>query len=298
MNDKMKIASFSLPGLFEFYEFYKVFLPFYYSHKDYFYEFAEIDSIYGSPADCIFNGGRESVSDTSVKDALELIEKYDIDARLTFSNSLIKEEHLSDKRCNDVLKAFNKENDGVIIYSDLLLNYIKEKYPNYYFISSTTKVLTKKEELINEIERSDFKYIVPDFRFNNDFAFLESIDMCKREKLEFLCNECCDIGCNKRRECYEAVSRINMGLDSNHICISKTKGQGYSFSRAMESKAFISIDDIRDKYLEMGYTNFKIEGRGLGNALLLEFILYYMTKPECVLKVREAIYLNNSLDLF
>ena len=48
----------------------------------------------------------------------------------------------------------------------------------------------------------------------------------------------------------------------------------------------------------MGFTNFKIEGRALGSALVLEFLLYYMTKPEYRLKVREEIYLDSMLDLF
>ena len=37
---------------------------------------------------------------------------------------------------------------------------------------------------------------------------------------------------------------------------------------------------------------------GLGSALILEFLLNYMTKPEYQLKVREEIYLDSSLDLF
>ena len=44
--------------------------------------------------------------------------------------------------------------------------------------------------------------------------------------------------------------------------------------------------------------DFKIEGRGLGSALVLEFLLYYMTKPEYQIHVREKIYLDNMLDLF
>ena len=66
----------------------------------------------------------------------------------------------------------------------------------------------------------------------------------------------------------------------------------------MEIPAFIGIDDIRSVYLPMGFTNFKIEGRGLGSAMVLEFLLYYMTKPEYQLKVREEIYLDGMLDLF
>ena len=66
----------------------------------------------------------------------------------------------------------------------------------------------------------------------------------------------------------------------------------------MENPGFIGIDQIRHTYLPMGFSNFKIEGRGLGSALILEFLLYYMTKPEYQLNVREAIYLDSMLDLF
>ena len=33
-------------------------------------------------------------------------------------------------------------------------------------------------------------------------------------------------------------------------------------------------------------------------ALILEFLLYYMTRPEYQLKAREEIYLDHALDLF
>ena len=55
---------------------------------------------------------------------------------------------------------------------------------------------------------------------------------------------------------------------------------------------------IQNTYLPLGFSHFKIEGRSLGSALILEFLLYYMTKPEYQLKVREEIYLDSSLDLF
>ena len=66
----------------------------------------------------------------------------------------------------------------------------------------------------------------------------------------------------------------------------------------MENPGFIGVEDIQNVYLPMGFANFKIEGRGLGSALILEFLLYYMTKPEYRLRVREEIYLDNMLDLF
>lgn len=66
----------------------------------------------------------------------------------------------------------------------------------------------------------------------------------------------------------------------------------------MKNPAFIGIQQIKDVYMPMGFSNFKIEGRSLGSAMILEFLLYYMTKPEFQLQVRELIYLDNSLDLF
>lgn len=116
--------------------------------------------------------------------------------------------------------------------------------------------------------------------------------------MEFLCNECCYFGCKDRKECYEAVSRRNLGEEPDFSCTSPGAEEGYRFSKVMKNPGFISVGDIQKIYLSMGFSNYKIEGRGLGSALVLEFLLYYMTKPEYQLQVREEIYLDNMLDLF
>lgn len=54
----MTIAHYHLPGLFEFYELYCRFLPLYRNHPEYFYDWCDIGSIYGAPADCLWGGGR------------------------------------------------------------------------------------------------------------------------------------------------------------------------------------------------------------------------------------------------
>ncbi|MCR4821417.1 MAG: hypothetical protein K5873_00920 [Treponema sp.] len=295
------IAHFHLPGLFEFYDFYEVFLPLYQNHREYFYPFCRIDSIYGCPQDCLWGGGRTSFGTEEPEKVLSLMNKYSISPRLTFSNSLLTEEHLSDKKANQLCKLFQKSiiKSGIIIHSDLLLNYIKEKYPGFYFISSTTKVLTKFEDFMKEVQREDFSYVVPDFRLNKSFSNLSKLNQKEKDKVEFLCNECCDFSCPQRKECYENVSRKNLGLEtSDHICFSKEGAQGYKFSKAMKNPGFISIEDIKNIYLKKGFSNFKIEGRGLGSALILEFLLYYLVKAEYQLQVREEIYLDSMLDLF
>lgn len=329
-------AYYHLPGLFEFYELYKEFLPLYRKHREYFYDWCEIGSIYGAPADCVWGGGRVGFGEHDSKEVLKLMQEYGISARLTFSNSLLTREHLSDPKCNELCRIFDigRDNErssgfgndkdieccidngndisginkrikvkecrnGIIIYSDLLLDYIKENYPDFYFVSSTTKVLTDFGEFENELNREEFRYVVPDFRLNKSFVKLKALSQHQKDKVEFLCNECCWFGCTDRKKCYETVSRKNLGEDCpEHYCAAPDAGQGYLFSKAMENPGFIGVDDIKNTYLPMGFSNFKIEGRGLGSAMILEFLLYYMTKPQYQIHVREHIYLDNMLDLF
>lgn len=152
---------------------------------------------------------------------------------------------------------------------------------------------------MGEVNRDDFRYVVPDFRLNKSFDRLNTLSGVQKDKVEFLCNECCWSGCKDRKSCYEAVSRKNLGENfPDHHCAAPDADEGYRFSKAMENPEFIGIEDIKNVYLPMGFSNFKIEGRGLGSALIFEFLVYYMTKPEYQLKVREEIYLDNMLDLF
>ena len=295
-------ACYHLPGLFEFYELYRLFLPLFREHREYFYDWCEIGSIYGAPPDCIWGGGRVEAGEHSPAEVLALTQEYGISARLTFSNSLLRPEHLSDRKCNAVCQQFAQRGtmqNGVIVHSELLLNYLQQHYPELYLVSSTTKVLTDPQAFQAEVRRPEVRYVVPDFRLNKSFDALDALSQPEKDKVEFLCNECCWFGCTERRRCYEAVSRKNLGLPGpEHYCSAPGAADGYRFSRAMANPGFIGIKAIRDTYLPRGFTQFKIEGRGLGSALILEFLLHYLTKPEYQLAVREELYLDTMLDLF
>lgn len=296
------IAYYHLPGLFEFYELYRVFLPLYRTHREYFYDWCRIGSIYGAPPDCIWGGGRIGSGDCTAQEALALTREHGVSARLTFSNSLLREEHLTDRKCNALCRLFSESDgpqNGVIVHSELLLRYLRERYPKLYFVSSTTKVLTAFSQLQAELARDEFRFVVPDFRLNRVFDRLNALPEAAKDKVELLCNECCWFGCKERSACYEAVSRKNLGEAApEHICAAPDAAGGYRFSRAMENPGFIGVEAIRSIYMPMGFSHFKIEGRSLGSALILEFLLHYLTKPEYQLRVREEVYLENTLDLF
>ena len=232
---------------------------------------------------------------------LALLREYGISGRLTFSNSLLRAQHLADPQCNALCEQFAKEGsvpNGVIVHSDLLADYLQRHWPELYLVSSTTKVLTDFALLRQELAKPQFRYVVPDFLLNPALEQLRTLPPEQKAKVEFLCNECCWFGCTERKRCYETVSRQNLGEDCpDHRCTAPDAAGGYRFSKAMRSPGFIGVEDIRQRYLPAGFSQFKIEGRGLGSALALEFLLYYMTKPEYQLQVREAIYLDPMLDL-
>ncbi len=295
-------AYYHLPGLFEFYALYALFLPLFREHREYFYDWCEIGSIYGAPADCLWGGGRVGFGQENPKDVAALLAEYGVSARLTFSNSLLRQEHLGDPKCNALCALFEHSGtvpSGIILCSDLLLEYLSQRYPGFYFVSSTTKVLTDFRQLQSELNREAFRYVVPDFRLNTSLRDLNALSPVQKQKVEFLCNECCWFGCPDRKACYENVSRKSLGEDCpDHICVSPNARRGYRFSDAMKNPGFIGINEITSVYLPAGFSHFKIEGRSLGSAVILEFLLYYLTKPEYQLKVREEIYLDSSLDLF
>ncbi|MBQ8162385.1 MAG: hypothetical protein IJ083_16785 [Clostridia bacterium] len=295
-------AYYHLPGLFEFYELYRLFLPLFRAHREYFYDWCEIGSVYGAPADCLWGGGRVGFGEADAREVAALLRDTGVSARLTFSNLCLRPEHLPDKKCHELCRLFSRDagvQHGVIVASDLLVRELRARYPELYLVSSTTKVLRDFEDFERELRRGEFRFVVPDFRLNTEAERLLQLPREMKAKVELLCNECCWLECPERRACYENVSRKNLGEDvPDHVCCSPTASRGYRFSDAMESPAFIGLREILSVFGPGGISHYKIEGRSLGSAVVLEFLLYYMTKPEYQLRVREAIYLDSSLDLF
>ncbi len=65
---------------------------------------------------------------------------------------------------------------------------------------------------------------------------LDTLSQVQKDKVEFLCNECCSFYCKDRKACYENVSRKNLGENcSEHICTAPDAKYGYGFSKAMKN---------------------------------------------------------------
>lgn len=293
MNSYNKEIVFHLPGLFRLTKIYEMLLDGYTNHPETFKDNVKIGSIYGSPT-VIWNGGRIIINCLYPKEQLELIrdfmQHYNIPARFTFTNCLLEEKHLYDTYGNLVLDIFNTGNNEIICNSELLENYIREHYGDRYrYISSTTKRLTDKSDQSKEIEK-DYHLIVLDYDYNKDFDYLQSIE--NKEKCELLCNPICVAKCPFRADHYKDISKHQLEFDDSGRPPCNFVRTDTLWA-AQKQKNFISIEDINETYIPMGFTNFKLEGRTAHPLDLIEVLLYYLIKDEYQSEIRS--YLQRSV---
>ncbi|MBO4866458.1 MAG: hypothetical protein J5582_07770, partial [Ruminococcus sp.] len=233
-----------------------------------------------------------------VKTVIGAFNDRGIPLRFTFTNPMIEKKHLSDDFCNMVMNLANNGLNEAIVFSPILEEYIRKQYPKYKLTSSTCKRITDPEAMYAEVEK-DYHIVVIDYDLNNKFDILEKIP--DKDKCEILVNACCDPGCKRRSEHYRFIGLQQIDF-ANHV--KKHPANTYStdalYQKYPEAKQFskcpsvnrtifdiqdlsthVSPDDIWNKYVPMGFSQFKIEGRTYETLNLLEHYMYYMIKPEC-----------------
>ena len=262
----------------------------------YFREGVEIASFYGVFPPSIWNGGRTQpgVCDKNfVRSAIKAFNDRGIPLRFTFTNPALEKKHLSDDFCNMVMNMANNGMNEAIVFSPMLEEYIRRTYPKYKLTSSTCKRITDPEALKAELEK-DYSIVVVDYDFNNNFEVLEKLP--RKEDCELLVNACCEPGCPRRSAHYRSIGEQQIAYcnhikkfpnvpfdvakyDPDHFRDCPYSKRGIFEIRNL--RTHISPDDIWEKYVPMGFEQFKIEGRTASTLNILETYMYYMVKPEC-----------------
>ena len=242
----MQDVYFHLPGIFEHFDFYEVFMATYYQDRDKFYSWAQVGSIFGALREAFWNGGRLKDFQSPNEDAVAaFVQCYDIPCRFTFTNPHIDEQLCFDGFCNMLLSKFNWEGhkNQVIVNSEALERHIRTYYPTYKLISSTTKCITDNNEAINEINK-DYIMTVIDYNYNKDMDFLQAIE--NKDKVELLINPVCHPHCARRKLHYDVIGQIV--LHHNMSEIFECDRQGLLFYDAQKNPVFISVEDIQNIY--------------------------------------------------
>ncbi|MDE5748998.1 MAG: hypothetical protein K2I21_15665 [Acetatifactor sp.] len=187
----------------------------------------------------------------------------------------------------------------VMIFSPILEKYIREKYPSYKLNSSTCKEIRDIEK-VNEELKKDYYLVVLDYNFNNQFEELAKIE--DKARCEILVNTLCTPNCPRRGAHYQNIAKNQRILLENRKLPKEQQqplehwyceyGEYNCIHTIQDYSTYISPEDIWEKYVPMGFNQFKIEGRTANIFSLVETYAHYLIRPEKQGEVR-IMLLNN-----
>lgn len=297
--------NFHIPGFTHHYNLNRTLLGLMDRYPEAFYEGVRVDSMYGVFPPAIWNGGRTVGEIFPVKEMQRVVNEINgmgVSLRYTFTNPLVKDEHLLDEHCNNCLRIADRSDrlNAVIVVSPLLEAFIRDCYPNYRIVSSTCKQIRDFDLLCEELEK-DYTLVVLDYNWNNNWEMLEKLP--HKERVEILVNPVCAPDCKRRGDHYAYLARTQIGY-VEHL---KKEGpykpyklteqfecphMGRMIYDTTEFSTHVTPQDIYEKYVPMGFSNFKIEGRSALPINVVECYIYYMVKPEYRDKMRMYFLLS------
>ena len=250
---------------------------------------------------CKWNSGRlireVATSMKALTTAIDIYNSYGINVRFTFSNHLITEEDLHDVQCNatleymDMINAKNSSlENGVIISSDLLREYIRKNYPHVRITSSLykpgieTKFVTDSVNYYNDL-LDKFDVVVVDSNKVKDknISFLKGLK--DKSRVEFIANNSCIRHCPNIQKHDIAVSKLQRAMcENNEEQIKELLEEIQKYisycdsvhaSDDAGSRLDLSKDEI-DMLIDLGFKHFKIEGRERSKEFLFAALHVYV----------------------
>ena len=297
-------ARFHLPGLRYNYPLNMFWISLLKTKPEFFREEVEVASVFGCFPYALWNGGRlcppeDQCDKAFIRSVIKNINAQGLPVRYTFTNPLLEEADLRDPFCNFCMEAGDNGKNEVLVFSPLLEEYLRTRYPSYAYDSTTCKEIRDVDDLNAELER-DYKYVVLDYNLNNHWELLSRVE--HPEKLEILINSCCTPACKRRGEHYRQIARDERTVLMNRTLPPEKRkptpawtcqyGDRAGIPNIKDYPTFVSPEMIREEYLPRGINNFKIEGRTANLFSLIETYCYYMIKPECVIDARLLLLRN------
>lgn len=269
-----------LPGFYYFFYLNQIIINLLNDYPDKFNDGYRIGSVYGTFPGAIWNGGRAVFGISSSEDMKKIIDTYNnlnVPVRFTWTNSILEEKHVNDTYCNMIMDIANNGKNQVLVNREVLEEYLRKNYPDFKYISSTTKRIKDLETFKSELEKGYFMCVL-DYDLNHNEEVLKALEP-EASRVEILVDEICFSNCPKRTEHYkdESLMQLTYSKGTTFNCSNKTTTP--SFEECKKRPAFISEEDITS-YIDRGFCNFKLVGRGLPMQMVKDSYMYYLVKPE------------------
>jgi hypothetical protein len=262
-------AKWHISGLYNYRVFLRIFINQMNAHK----LIPAIASFHGCP-DLPWNGGylNAGVPNTDSAKFFDSLNKNNMGAFLSFTNLAIGKEHLANPEANLILEQLDEKCglNGVVVVSDLLSEYIRNKKPELKQICSYEKGLFENPQgnidwYKKMQERFDRVIVFPDHVF--DLDLLEKLD---RDRTEILVNDECVYRCPTRKRHLNVVSRFNIQRSpklleelkdiKQHHCAGEFGIISEKKNPAHVRPGFLRSQELKTIY-DMGFRNFRICGR-------------------------------------
>lgn len=239
-----------------------------------------IGSVYGTFPGAIWNGGRVVMGIAGKRDieaTLRLYNDKGVPVRFTWTNSVLEEKHVYDTYCNLIMRLADNGKNQALVNSEVLEEYLRKEYPRFPLISSTTKRIVDKGELLSELGK-DYFLVVLDYDLNHNEEILRELEP-QAGRIEMLVNEVCTPGCPRRAEHYAQQSRAQLEFDVKDLFPCPNANPNKTFEECQKRPAFLSNEQI-SSYIERGFVNFKIAGRGMPQQYVLDAYLYFLARDD------------------
>lgn len=249
----------------------------------------KIGSVYGTFPGAIWNGGRAVFGLSAKADMKSIIDTYNrfgVPVRFTWTNSLIEEKHLNDTYCNLIMSLADNGKNQVLVNRPVLEAYLRKNYPDFEYISSTTKRITDVEKLKEELSK-DYALVVLDYDLNKDEEVLKAFEPYA-DRIEILVDEVCYPNCPKRVDHYKDESLHQLEFERGTVYPCPNRKTKPSFAECMKRPSFIGKDTI-SSYIDRGYVNFKLVGRGLPEEMVIDSYIYFLVKDEYSAEIRREL---------
>lgn len=269
-----------LPGFSVFRDLNSTLIDVMQEYPNCFYDNYRVGSVYGTFPGAIWNGGRTVLgfcSKNEIERTIQLYNSKNVPMRFTWTNPLIEERHLNDTFCNLIMQMADNGQNQVLVNTDILEKYLRKNYPNFKFISSTTKRITDPDKLHDELKK-DYFMVVLDYDMNHNEEVLKGLEPMA-DRVEILVDEICFPNCPNRLKHYrdEAMKQLQYEVAKPFPCPNRQEKK--TFADCMNKPAFISRNQMHD-YINRGFRNFKLVGRGLPQSVVVDSYMYFLVKED------------------
>lgn len=277
---------FTLPDFTVYLRMNVFFIQLLRTHPEIFIDDVRIESVYGCFPDCVANGGRAYVgqryTQKQMQETFATLNAEGVKLRLTFTNMFVDDAVLQDEYVRQILDVAAEYPTEVIVYADAMAEFLRENY-DFKLVLSTSREILDVDSLNEALETYD--YVVLNYNLNKDYSLLSQV--AHPEKLEVMVNELCTPGCPYRQQHYEHNSRDQLAQQNTPFRGCDLSGVDYSHSA--DSPTIYTNEEIARLRREFGIQYFKIVGRGVSSAMVVDAYLYYLIRPEYHVSVRRLL---------